>query len=101
MSRTSTGLAHAVTAIRGELQLGRQHIDRLDRRRLRQELGRLRHQRRGNLTSEMRLSSGLVGEGVENPERRWSDLEGEPDGRGCLGVGERQGTLEERFNSRV
>ena len=41
----------------------------LDRRRLRQQVGRVGHQCRGNRPVEMRLTAGLVRERVEDAER--------------------------------
>jgi hypothetical protein len=63
-------------------QLGREDVDRLDHRRLFQQLGRLGHQGGGHLATKVGLATGVVGEGVEDAELRWAETDREP-GDGC------------------
>src|SRR6185369_13639446 len=49
-------------------QLRRQHVHLLDLRRLREQVARLRHQRRGDLAGKVSLPAGLVRERVEDAE---------------------------------
>jgi hypothetical protein len=53
-------------------QLGREDVDRLDDRRLRQQLGRLGHQGGRDSAAEVRLAPRVVGESVEDAELRGS-----------------------------
>ena len=63
-------------------QLGRDDVDRLDHRWLRQQLGRLRHQRGSHLTAKVCLATRVVREGVEDAELRWAKADREL-GNGC------------------
>src|SRR5438477_2672511 len=65
-------------------KLGREHVELLDGGRLRQEVGRLRHERGGNLPRKVRLAACIVGEGIENAERGWPEADREPGRRGRL-----------------
>jgi hypothetical protein len=59
-------------------QLGREDVDRLDHRRLRQQLGRLRHQSGRDKAPEVGLPARVVREGVEDAELRWAKADREP-----------------------
>ena len=65
-------------------QFRREDVDLRDRRRVGQQVGRLCHQGRGDAAGQVRRAAGLVGEGIEDAERRGPDAEREPRGRGRL-----------------
>lgn len=80
-----SGVRHqvAVTALCLTMQqLGRQHIDLFDHRRLSKELRSFRRQRLSDAAGEMRLTARLVRESVENAKRRWPETDRKPC-RGC------------------
>src|SRR4051794_22681127 len=70
-----------------------QDVDRLNRRRLGQQFRRLGHQRSRNLTRQVSLPTGIVRKRVEDPERRRSELEREPDRGGRFRLSEWQRAL--------
>ena len=70
--------------------LGGQHVDLFDLRRLGQQIGGLGHQRGGDGAVEVGLAAGVAGEGVEDPERRRAEPQREPDGRLGFLLGERE-----------
>jgi hypothetical protein len=59
-----------------QLELRRDDVDGLDRRRLCEKLVGLRKQGLCNLPSQMRVAAGVVGEDVEDPEARAVDAKG-------------------------
>src|SRR5205807_10579845 len=59
-------------------QLGGEHVERLDLGRLRQQLARLGHERLRDRPVQMRLTARLVGEDVEDAERRRTEPHREP-----------------------
>src|SRR5215211_216297 len=66
-------------------QLGRQDVDWLDDRWLRQQLRRLGHERGRHPAPKVGLAARVVGEGVEDAELRWAKADREPgDGRWFL-----------------
>src|SRR5258708_9495142 len=69
--------------------------DLVGRRWLGQQFARFRHQRRGDLAIEMRVAASLVVEGIENRERRWAFLNGEPCNSARLGIHQRQRRFQE------
>ena len=58
-------------------QLGAEHVDAFDGRRLRQQVGRIRPQSLGDRTVEVGLAAGFIGEGVEDAEGGRAELQGE------------------------
>jgi thiol-disulfide isomerase/thioredoxin len=76
-------------------QFGREYVHFLDDRRLRQELGRVRHQRSGDAARQVCLPAILIWEGIENAERRRPKADGEPHRRGRLGFDEGQPSPQE------
>jgi hypothetical protein len=76
-------------------ELARHDVHFLDHRRLGQELVGSLHQRRSDRPSDMGLTSRLVGENVEDAERRWTHPDREPCCRGLLPLGKRQRPFEE------
>src|ERR1700739_2339028 len=65
-------------------QLGAEHVDALDRRRLRQQLGSIRPQRLRDRPVEVSLATGFVGESIEDAERGRAKLQGKPDRGGAF-----------------
>src|SRR5262249_32424817 len=58
-----------------------QNLERLDGRGPGKQFGRLRHERLGDRTLQMRLPSVFVGKRVENAERSPPQAQSEPEGR--------------------
>ncbi len=58
-------------------QLGAEHVDAFDRRRLRQQLGGVRTQRLRDRPVEVSLATGFVEEGIEDAEGGRAELQGE------------------------
>src|SRR6478672_7437662 len=72
-----------------------QNFERLNRRGLGKQLGRLRHKRLGDRTVQMRLTSLFVGKCVENAERCWAQPQSEPEERFGLLFGHCQAGFQE------
>src|SRR5262249_2341543 len=68
---------------RGDV-LEAQHLDRLDGRRLGKQVRRFRHQRLGDRAIQMRLTTCLVLERIEDAEGARRESQREPDGRGLF-----------------
>ena len=68
--------------------------DSMDGRR-REELGRLRHQGRGHLAAQVRLTARFIREGVEDAEGRRAEAQREPCAVAGLLLDDRQPALQE------
>jgi hypothetical protein len=91
----SVACGHARSAGSADL-LRSEHVELLDDRRARQEMGRLCHQRLRDRAGQVGLAGGIVGEGVEDGKAARPDPERKPDrGRGFL-AGELESLLKER-----
>ena len=77
-------------------QLRREHVGMQDLGRGCEEVVGFAQEGAGNRSVRMRVASLLVGEGVDDRERRGIRLEGEPGDCGCFVDGERSCRLEER-----
>src|SRR6266542_704271 len=76
-------------------------VDRLDHRRLLEQLGGLRHQGVGDPTRQVGLPARVVGEGVEDAELRRPEADREPRDRRRLLLDQRQASLEEAGHLRL
>src|SRR5262245_53676269 len=82
-------------AFRLRRELGAENLQRLDDRRRREQERRLGHQGLGDRSSQMTLTSRLIGERVEDRERRGSEPQGEPHERRGFLVGESEALVQE------
>jgi len=80
-------------------QFGRQHVDLLNDRRAREQLGRLLHQRGCDLPRQVRLAALIVREGVVDAETGRTETEGVPGQGGRLPLDDGEGALE-KFGDR-
>src|SRR4051794_26738282 len=71
-------------------ELGREHVDRLDVGRRREQLVGAFHQCGGDRAAEVGLAAVVVGEDVEDPERGVAELDREPRGGRGLLLGQRE-----------
>lgn len=76
-------------------QFGGQNGDALDDRWLTQQCGCVRHERGGDRTGEVSVSTGFVRKRIEDSECPWAELHGEPHGGGRFGVGQGQRARQE------
>jgi hypothetical protein len=76
-------------------QLGRKDIDFFDRRRLCEQLGSFRHQRRRDFARKVGLPARLVWERVEVTERRGPQFEPVPGNRRWFFLNDRQAAKKE------
>src|SRR6188472_3440423 len=83
---------------RRDVDLAGEHVDALDRGLLGQQLGRLLLEPGGVLAREVRLARVLIGERVEDAERRRADAQREPQGRAVLRVDDVQRAAQESLD---
>src|SRR5262249_10334413 len=76
-------------------ELRGEDFDGLDPRRLGEEVLRLRHERRRDGAIEVRLAARVVGERVEDAERRGAELDCEPRDGAALLIGQCETAFEE------
>ena len=76
-------------------KLRAEDFDRFDRWRLREQFGRLRHERFGDWTSQVGLAAAFVDERVENTKGRRPKSQREPKGRRFFSFGEVEPSFKE------
>src|SRR6476469_6907614 len=76
-------------------QLGGEHVDLLNDRRTREQLGRFLHQRRRYLTGQVGLASLVIRESVVDAEGARAEPHGIPGHGGRLALNERKRALKE------
>jgi hypothetical protein len=79
-------------------QLGAEHVDAFDRRRLRQQLGRVRPQRLRDRPVEVSLTASFIGEGIEDAEGGRTELQSEPHRGGAFLLRQAEAGLQELGN---